>query len=286
MAPAARNAEGGATEPAAGGRKAAGWARPREDGRSVLQAYIDGLKALAPGHRHTHGKGTGGSGETSTGNVREGGHSLGLRSPVVKNVWARATARGRKIHWAGGLGFRNKVLVPTDGSVYSEAAVKWACESTRLEADDELALVMCVERMGAVRPASSPTGEDVFPLTGFIARSIEFQAEKDQARALLKKDAEVANNTLRLRRGPGHGVSITTEVLLSPGGEGNKGVGKALCAHAVKVGATQVVMGSHGHGTAMRVLLSSVGLGSVSHWVVHHSPVPVVVVRNTGEPAK
>jgi len=254
------------------------WARPKGDGRSTLQTYIDGMKALAPGHAHRSVR------RESFGRSEEE-EARALGRPEGKTVWARASARGRKLPWTGGAGAKHKVMVPTDGSVFSEAAVKWACENAKLEAEDELALVMCVERMGAVRPVASPPVADgraelVNPLRGFIDRSIEFQAEKDQARSLLKKDAEVANNTLRLQRGPKHGLRITTEVLLSEGGEGNKGVGKALCAHAVKVGATQIVLGTHGHSAVAQVLLNSVGLGSVSNWVVQHSAIPVVVVRH------
>ncbi|MBW3626486.1 MAG: universal stress protein, partial [Actinobacteria bacterium] len=50
--------------------------------------------------------------------------------------------------------------------------------------------------------------------------------------------------------------------------------GPAICEVAADVGADVVVVGSHGSGFVRRVLV-----GSVSQHVVHHSPCPVLVVR-------
>lgn len=50
--------------------------------------------------------------------------------------------------------------------------------------------------------------------------------------------------------------------------------GVTICDVATEVGADVVILGSHGHGWLQRVLL-----GSVSHYVLHHAPCPVVVMR-------
>lgn len=60
--------------------------------------------------------------------------------------------------------------------------------------------------------------------------------------------------------------------------------GQAIVHVAGEVGADVIVVGSHGKGWFKRVVL-----GSVSEYVLHHSPVPVLIVRpadpSDGDPA-
>jgi nucleotide-binding universal stress UspA family protein len=51
--------------------------------------------------------------------------------------------------------------------------------------------------------------------------------------------------------------------------------GQMIVHVAGEVGADVIVVGSHGRGWLKRVLI-----GSISEYVVHHSPVPVLVVRH------
>lgn len=50
-------------------------------------------------------------------------------------------------------------------------------------------------------------------------------------------------------------------------------VGTALIAAGLRLGADMIVVGSRGHNGVTELLL-----GSVSHQVAHHSPIPVVIV--------
>jgi nucleotide-binding universal stress UspA family protein len=87
--------------------------------------------------------------------------------------------------------------------------------------------------------------------------------------ATLARDAEVESETIlraAVRRVP-EDVSVNTVLSGEP-------VRPALI-HQIKSGAHDlVVMGSRGRGA-----LRSVLLGSASHYVLHHSPVPVLIVR-------
>jgi nucleotide-binding universal stress UspA family protein len=51
-------------------------------------------------------------------------------------------------------------------------------------------------------------------------------------------------------------------------------VGPTLLSEAARLGADMIVLGSHGQGTLLDVLM-----GSVSLYVLHHSPIPVCIVR-------
>jgi nucleotide-binding universal stress UspA family protein len=87
--------------------------------------------------------------------------------------------------------------------------------------------------------------------------------------ATLARDAEAEADTIlrtAVEQVPGR-VSLSTVLSSEP-------VRRAL-VHQIKEGAHDlVVMGSRGRG-AMRSVL----LGSVSHYVLHHSPVPVLIVH-------
>lgn len=50
--------------------------------------------------------------------------------------------------------------------------------------------------------------------------------------------------------------------------------GVEICAVAGSIDADVVVVGSHGHGHMREMLL-----GSVSHYVIHHAPCPVLAIR-------
>ena len=57
------------------------------------------------------------------------------------------------------------------------------------------------------------------------------------------------------------------------------GPGTVLCEHAKALKADVVVVGSRGRGAIRRALL-----GSVSTYVVHNAPCPVLVVRAGADP--
>jgi len=142
-----------------------------------------------------------------------------------------------------------KVLVATDGSLSSEAAVD------------------------AVASHAWPEGSEVTVLTvihtavPFIldpAYVIAFVHIDHLERARKRAPEIVEAAAARLRR---PGLTVTTQVV--------EGAPKHLIVEeAERLGADLVVLGSHGHGPVGRFLL-----GSVAQAVVTHAPCSVQVVR-------
>jgi nucleotide-binding universal stress UspA family protein len=89
------------------------------------------------------------------------------------------------------------------------------------------------------------------------AVAVMFQDVQDQAEAILRRACE---------RVPEH-VSVTTVLSTEP-------VERALIHQIKKGNHDLVVMGSRGRGAVRSALL-----GSVSHYVLHHSPAPVLIVH-------
>jgi nucleotide-binding universal stress UspA family protein len=141
--------------------------------------------------------------------------------------------------------FRN-ILVAIDGSPDSDQALAQAIDLAESE-HSRLTLFSAV----VMPPAGAYIGAG-----GEVA-------------ATLARDAEAATETLlrtAAKRVPDR-VSLTTVLSSEP-------VRQAL-VHQIEKGAHDVVvMGSRGRGAVRSVLL-----GSVSHYVLHHSPIPVLIVH-------
>ena len=82
----------------------------------------------------------------------------------------------------------------------------------------------------------------------------------------LKRDGQQALDRLVQRA---HEASIDVGTNLAEGH-----VGPTILSEAARLGADMIVVGSHGQGTLLDVLM-----GSVSMHVLHHSVIPVCVVR-------
>jgi len=82
----------------------------------------------------------------------------------------------------------------------------------------------------------------------------------------LKRDGQVALDRLAQRANE---ASIDVGTHLAEGR-----VGPAILSEAARLGADMIVIGSHGQGTLLDVLI-----GSVSLYVLHHSAIPVCTVR-------
>lgn len=143
-----------------------------------------------------------------------------------------------------------RVLVGMDGS---ELARHAASTALGLLGDDvELTAVTVV-----APPPPHVLGAGVVPVTPLP------EATSEQATTALLRNAEA-----ELVRAVGPlGVNARTQVLLGDAGAG-------LCRLAGDDHYDVVVIGSHGSGFLKRVLL-----GSVSNYVLHHAPCPVLVVR-------
>lgn len=148
--------------------------------------------------------------------------------------------------------FRN-ILVAIDGSPDSDQALTQAIDLAESQ-HSRLTLMSAV----VTPPANAYLGGG-----GAVAATLARDAESE-TEAILRTAAQ---------RVPDR-VSLGT--VLS-----NEPVRHALI-HQIKVGAHDlVVMGSRGRGAVRSVLL-----GSVSHYVLHHSPVPVLIVHANPDPER
>jgi nucleotide-binding universal stress UspA family protein len=140
----------------------------------------------------------------------------------------------------------HNILVAIDGSPDSDQALTQAIDLAESE-HSRLTLFSAV-----VTP----------PSAAYVGMSGEVVAN-------LTRDAEAETETIirmAAQRVPGQ-VSLSTVLSSEP-------VRHALI-HQIKQGAHDlVVMGSRGRGAVRSVLL-----GSVSHYVLHHSPIPVLIVH-------
>ena len=148
-----------------------------------------------------------------------------------------------------------KVLLATDGSNFSEAAID-ACRKIIAEPEKtSFKIISSVEF--PMMPASDP----------FIGASAEYYDQVEQAgRSLAKEFVKQAAAQLRSLF-PGVSLDITTKVL-----DGSPQ--RVIVEEAESWGANLIVIGSHGYGFWSRALL-----GSVSSAIVHHAACSVLVVR-------
>jgi nucleotide-binding universal stress UspA family protein len=150
------------------------------------------------------------------------------------------------------------VLLATDGSELATAAITRAVAAL---GPDHRYLALA-----AVPPAFVPTAS-VSPMEThptLVDPNLEAELEAEQR-------AEVADDLDALDAA----LAPDLEHLVEVGDPG-----PTICAVAEREAVDIVVVGSHGHGWLQRVLM-----GSVSTYVLHHSPCPVLVVRPEDESA-
>lgn len=144
-----------------------------------------------------------------------------------------------------------KILIATDGSDFSEAAVERACAFWGGRPDTVFKVVSVYEdtRMLAAEP---------------FAVSAEYY--QDMAEAARNQANHYAETAVEIILKHCAGASVSTEVLSGP-------PGKRITDLAGEWGADVLVVGSHGRGFWGRLL------GSISDAAIHHSPCSVLVVR-------
>jgi nucleotide-binding universal stress UspA family protein len=86
----------------------------------------------------------------------------------------------------------------------------------------------------------------------------------------LKRDGQLALDRLA-QRARQASIDVGTHLAEGP-------VGPMILSEAARLGADMIVIGSHGQGTLLDILM-----GSVSMYVLHHSPIPVCIVRPSRE---
>lgn len=151
---------------------------------------------------------------------------------------------------------RLRVIIATDGSEASSLAARQA--SRFVPADADLSLVMVID---SVEDPMADAG-------GFEGPVLDEAEARDQYReGVVEAEGALAGAARAFGPRP-----IRQRVVERSG----ESVGARLCSFVAEEDAAMIVIGSHGHGALRDVLL-----GSVSSYVLHHSPCPVLVIRGT-----
>ena len=147
-----------------------------------------------------------------------------------------------------------RILIATDGSHYSQAAIEESCRSIIRPERDTVLVVSAFEDM-------YPVMAEPIVVSGEYYQKIE-AAVHEQCENFVQQAVERIAETFA----PGK-VSVSGEVLRGTAEQ-------QIVEKAEKWGADLIVVGSHGRGFWGRLL------GSVSNGVTHHAPCSVLVVRN------
>ena len=149
---------------------------------------------------------------------------------------------------------RPRVIIATDGSDASSLAAHEAV--CLLPADADVSLVIVID------PPEDPMAD----AGGFEGPVIsEKEARDDYRESVVAAEGALASSARAFGPRP-----IRQRIVE----RANESVGARICSLADAEDVAMIVVGSHGHGALVDVLL-----GSVSSYVVHHSPCPVLVVR-------
>ncbi|MCO6511213.1 MAG: universal stress protein [Aridibacter famidurans] len=152
-----------------------------------------------------------------------------------------------------------RVLVATDGSDYSNAAID-KCAGMLAFAEPSVVRVISI-----VEPLA-PVGVEPFGVSTNYYAEAEKEAEKNA-------EDVVATASKRLKEKlEGRDVTVENEVFFSRSTKG------AIVEDAENWNADLIVVGSHGYGFVKRMLI-----GSVSDAVVKYAPCSVLVVRKPAE---
>jgi nucleotide-binding universal stress UspA family protein len=146
-----------------------------------------------------------------------------------------------------------KILIATDGTKQGEAAIR-ALADFKLATGDEIKIVSVVDM-------AVPLAIDVYG--GYLPDTTELEkASRENANRVLDSAISEVKTIVGNEE-----ITVSGEVLF--GSPESRIVGAAE-----NMGASLVVVGSHGYNRWERLLL-----GSVSDSVVHHAPCSVLIVR-------
>lgn len=150
-----------------------------------------------------------------------------------------------------------KFLIAIDGSQVSQKAVEKAL-SLAVPTQAQVVLLTVVEPISSYAPQlMMPTGDWV----GWQGTTPDIEMEKTimaAGRSLLEKNESICQAA---------GIECQTRLEIGSPRD-------TICLIAAQEGADFLVMGSRGLGNVERMML-----GSVSDYVAHHSPCPIIIVR-------
>ena len=151
-----------------------------------------------------------------------------------------------------------KILIATDGSDFSDAAINKCADMVLKPEETEIKVISVYERL---RPMSGePFG---------VSNEYYNQAEK-ASKKLAFEAVEKAVQTLQQRF-----PKVVLSTAVEPGG-----AAKVIVETAEDWHANMILMGSHGRGFWARNMI-----GSVSDGVVHHAPCSVMIIRKAEQTA-
>ena len=149
-----------------------------------------------------------------------------------------------------------KILIATDGSDLSKAAIEKACEMLAKGENNLVEIISVSEEVA--NPGTEP-----FAVSTEYIQEME-KIGREQATKFASEAEEIISG-----RFANSSVQVTTKII--------KGSAvRAIVEEAESWGADLIVVGSHGYGFWGRTFL-----GSTSDSVIHHAPCSVLVVRKT-----
>eukprot|EP00798_Chlamydomonas_sp_ICE-L_P004993 gene4993-34777_t len=169
-----------------------------------------------------------------------------------------------------------KVVVSTDGSINGHRALSWALDNV-LSPADHLYIISasCTSSLPFIVPQVL---DEPSAVAGMQAQEFasEMEAASKAALAVIEAATEAAMK---------HGVlkSHVTSAVVQPAGAGSSDLGAAICKFAADKEVDAVVIGCRGLGAISRNMMGMLGLGSVSEYVAHNSPCPVLVIKSQGD---
>lgn len=153
-----------------------------------------------------------------------------------------------------------KILLATEGSEFSTAAIEKCCEIFGESKDAEIRILSAAEPM-------------IVPVEPF-AVSAGYLADAQKA-AVEGSERSVSTAEEKIRTALPHLTDrLSTKIV-------KDNPIPAILEEAKEWGADLIIMGSHGYGFWQRTFL-----GSVSNSVVHHAPCSVLIVRPKQDAAK
>ncbi|KAK9811329.1 hypothetical protein WJX72_001929 [[Myrmecia] bisecta] len=164
---------------------------------------------------------------------------------------------------------RRRVCVAIDDSEAAQDMLRWTLDTFPHE---DLTIV-------SVAPVVPYPITDETSAIVAAAEGQRWQQDKEEAVKLAEALCHRAERTVLAHKVPPR--TVHKRALLPE--DGTSDIGAAIC-HDAKVHLADVVLvGSRGLGSFKRSILSLVGLGSVSEYVAHNAPCPVVICRQRTE---
>jgi nucleotide-binding universal stress UspA family protein len=140
----------------------------------------------------------------------------------------------------------NKILVCVDFSVSSGPILEQAAKSAEAGSAELILLHVAAPNPDFVGYEAGPE----------VVRLQMAEVYRDEHRKLQALAADLAKK----------GLQVTSELVQGPSAE-------TILSHADSLGASLIILGTHGHGRLYHMIL-----GSVSHSVLKHAKVPVLLV--------